>query len=465
MVVILLAAASLVRFYRIADLAPFLGDQGRDLLEIKTALDGGGLPLAGPVSNQNVHAGPAYYYLIIPSLMVTGFHPIGPTIFLTFLGVISVGLIFYLGRKWFGFWTGLAVACLYAFSPPIINQTRGVWNPIPLPFFSLLILTAITKINEGHFFWLAWLGLFLGLAVQMYAPAYFLLLPVFAWLVYYLISRRPEGIFYKWLAGGLTVFVLALAPFIYFQVSTDFADLGNMITAGDGQFHLRSSIKNWGLVFSRQFESISLADNWPVNLILGLTVTVSAAAKRKYFLLFWLAGGVSLVFIYRDIHSHYLSFLWPIPFLLLGALPKKLLFSLVPIVSLLYIFNYYKSLSPTYDIYQSEEIARVAAGKIKEPTALLLLSARSPSDAHLRYLLQMEGLSLSRESESRRMILVCDQQACPTGEELTGKTLVDSYCLPKCPALPDQVYINMKTWQINEVVNLAPNQIYFLQKN
>ena len=55
---IIIVAATFFRFYKIDQTAPFLGDQGRDLLEIRASIAAGRLPLVGPLSNFGIHAGP-----------------------------------------------------------------------------------------------------------------------------------------------------------------------------------------------------------------------------------------------------------------------------------------------------------------------------------------------------------------------------------------------------------------------
>lgn len=129
---LIILLASFFRFYQIQERAPFLGDQGRDLLEVKESLLAGKIPLTGTPTSQGINTGPAYYYLIIPALILTRFHPLGPILFFSSLGVFTTLLIFLLTHKLFGLLSALMSALVYATSPLVIQRTLGIWSPIPL---------------------------------------------------------------------------------------------------------------------------------------------------------------------------------------------------------------------------------------------------------------------------------------------------------------------------------------------
>ena len=130
--------STFLRLYRISQLTEFLGDQGRTGMVIYEAWMTKTIPLAGPTVLSGQHLGPFFYYLMAPSFILSGFNPLGPSMFTAILGVVTVVLLFYISNKLFGFWIGFFIALLYAVSPSIITQDRIIWEPNAIPFFTLL---------------------------------------------------------------------------------------------------------------------------------------------------------------------------------------------------------------------------------------------------------------------------------------------------------------------------------------
>src|SRR3989344_8991467 len=100
--IMLIVIAALFRLWRISELTEFLGDHGRTGMVIYDAWKTGVPPLAGPTVLSGQHLGPFFYYLIGPAFILGGFNPIIPSIFMALLGVASVGLLFILGKRFFG---------------------------------------------------------------------------------------------------------------------------------------------------------------------------------------------------------------------------------------------------------------------------------------------------------------------------------------------------------------------------
>src|SRR3989344_7764779 len=100
--ILVLLTAAFLRLYRIAELTEFLGDQGRTGIHIYEAWQKKELPLVGPTVLSGQHLGPAFYYLIAPSFILTNFNPLAPAVFTAFLGVGAVALLWFLSKKLFG---------------------------------------------------------------------------------------------------------------------------------------------------------------------------------------------------------------------------------------------------------------------------------------------------------------------------------------------------------------------------
>ena len=164
-----LALAAFLRFYRIDAYMTFLGDEGRDALIMKRIL-AGDFPLIGPpTSVGNIYLGPLYYYMMFVPMVLTGLNPVSAAAMNALIGLLTVGFIYYLGKIWFGRISGLIAAFLYAISPVTIIYSRSSWNPNPAPFFAMLGIFSLYKLNKGgNFRWLIATGASFAAALQMH---------------------------------------------------------------------------------------------------------------------------------------------------------------------------------------------------------------------------------------------------------------------------------------------------------
>src|SRR3954452_6330652 len=137
--VVILAIAAALRFWRLEEYLTFLGDQGRDALQVKHILTDGALPLVGPPTTlAGLHFSPAYYYVLAIPMGLFWLSPVAGAGMVAVLGVASVGLVYALTRTWFGRPAAVASALVYAVSSIGIVSARTAWNPNLLPFFALL---------------------------------------------------------------------------------------------------------------------------------------------------------------------------------------------------------------------------------------------------------------------------------------------------------------------------------------
>jgi len=65
LLVLIIALAAFLRFYKLSEYMTFLGDEGRDVLMVKRILTTLDIPLIGPpMSVGNIYLGPLYYYMM-----------------------------------------------------------------------------------------------------------------------------------------------------------------------------------------------------------------------------------------------------------------------------------------------------------------------------------------------------------------------------------------------------------------
>lgn len=175
-IVIILIIATFLRLYRIDILMRFIWDEGRDMLAIRNIIINHDLTLFGPFNEVAGHKdffGVFHYYLMLPSLWLADFNPVGPAVFTALLGVMAIGLTYYWLKKFLDKKTSLAICALLAVSPLVVRFNQWAWNPNSVGFFSIIYLIALQQFQKQKFkihryFWIGVAGLFLGLLFQLH---------------------------------------------------------------------------------------------------------------------------------------------------------------------------------------------------------------------------------------------------------------------------------------------------------
>jgi len=343
---ILLAIGAFLRLYKISEYMTFLGDEGRDVIIVRRLLTQGDFFLIGPgTSIGNMYLGPLYYYIMAPALFLANYSPVGPAVQIALLGVLTLFIVWYLGKKWFGKKAALIATLLYAIAPTVIFYSRSSWNPNIMPFFALVCIFSAWKIwQEGNWKWLIVEALSFAFVLQSHYLG-LLLLPTLG--IFWVLSlkndwkdkkRRKNAIKYSLIS--LSLFVLLMSPLIIFDARHEWRNFNAM-----KKFFLERqatvSARPWTglpkmIPITEKISTQLLAGH---NLEVGKWVTVGLVAgvfwllsfrwkelkkkkKQAYFLLFvWLFFAVLGLSVYKqEIYDHYYGFFFPAPFLLLGAI-------------------------------------------------------------------------------------------------------------------------------------------------
>ena len=171
LIILILVVSLALCLYRIDLTMTFLEDDGRDLLFIKRMIDTGRPVLLGPqTSTGNMYLGPLYYYFITPALILARMNPVGPSILIALTGVLTVFLLYYLGKKWFSNSAGYLAALMFAVLPFSVAVTRASWNPNLVPLIATLMLVVYDKLIYGRPTYWAWFtfGLLTGAMIQLH---------------------------------------------------------------------------------------------------------------------------------------------------------------------------------------------------------------------------------------------------------------------------------------------------------
>lgn len=217
---LIVAIACFLRFYRITELHFFTYDQARDDLIVKRILVDHKWTLLGPQSSmRGVYLPPFYYYTLVPILWLSRLNPVGVDIYTATIGVLTVVLIWYITREFFGKVSGLMIGALYATFPLIVELSHRAWNPNTQPFFILLTIFFLYKLfttKKEKF--LIFTSLAFGYAVNLHYGA-LALMPI--WLfafIWGLVKLKNKSLI---LLSALALFFFG-APLLIFDFRHDF---------------------------------------------------------------------------------------------------------------------------------------------------------------------------------------------------------------------------------------------------
>ncbi|MBI5122289.1 glycosyltransferase family 39 protein [Candidatus Roizmanbacteria bacterium] len=474
---VILVLAAYLRLWGIADYMTFLGDEGRDVLVAKGILEGHFTLLGPRASAGDFFLGPIYYYMIAPWLWLFHMDPVGPAVMVALFGIATVWLIYYVGKKWFNEVTGLTAAALYAVSPVVINYSHSSWNPDVLPFFSLLLMfllfkTAQVKPPTKYFIGV---GLLLGIVLQLHYLSLFLIIIAFVYIFFsqwYIIKKLQFIIIVRHYLEVLLGFVIGFSPFLAFEFRHGFPNIQAILSFIFSDTLQKSYVTNttfWGIVsdvFFRVFarlvfyfpapDKYYLFNSTQLTFFAWFVVIIAIAViislffiKNKLVILitslWFFIGVISFGFYKKPIYDYYFTFMFPLPFLIVGNFfsqlstwgkDKKQKIILIILANVLFsgIFLYdFGGRPQQYIPNRQKNQAKIISEAViqhagNKPYNFALIS-KGNSDHAYRYFLDVLGhppstiqntiLDPKRESVTDQLLIVCEDVTCqPLGYSL-----------------------------------------------
>lgn len=444
LLVLILLLAAFLRFYRISEYMNFLGDEGRDAIIIKNILIGHHFPFIGPpTSVGNIYLGPIYYYMMAISMAIFWLNPVAAAGMNALLGVTVVGLIYCLGKYWFNRGAGLIAAYLYTISPVTIIYSRSSWNPNPAPFFALVAIFSLYRLHKtGNFLWLALTGFSVGVALQMHYLAA-ILIPIVGilWLYEILLRIRSKLKMVKLLGGtllGILSFILVMLPLIIFDLRHNFLNYRaavELFSAGSAvKVDIFSNVIRIPALFSHNLVGRYISADSPyLTIIVSVLIAVALIYRFSYWpkfsLAVWLIVGLlGLTFYQQEIFDHYLGFMNPAPFLLLGSLTtlripslkigkNVVIYGLVALIMTLTIVNFQKSpllFSPNNQLKRTQEVAKFIINETPNNDFNFALIAKNNYDSAYQFYLDLYGHKpkILPIDTTGQLFVVCEDQVC-----------------------------------------------------
>lgn len=450
-ILLVLLLAAFLRLYKIDQYMTFLGDEGRDAIVVRKLLVDFDPILIGPrTSVGDMYLGPLYYYLIAPALFLGNYSPVGPSIQIALFGVLTVAFVWLIAREWFKSpLIGILVAFLYSISPTVIIHSRSSWNPNIMPFFALLVMFCLWKVwKKKEYIWLVVLGLAYAFVLQSHYLGLLLAPSIgFFWILTLKEkwdNKKERGVFFRNSVVGLLLFVLLMSPLVVFDARHGWRNFSSMNRFFTEQSSVSAQPINaimniwpvWENIVTRLIAGRSeIWGFWIAILIILVSLyffiksklTKTKVNSKAYLLIFvWLLIGVVGLSLYQhEVFDHYFGFLFPVMFLLIGALFERISRvwygkNFILLTTLLLGFLSFRDIPLKYPPNMQMQRAKTVAELIMSESGedrfnFAVLAERNYEDGYEYFLIKNEALVVdidpvnTDETITKQLFVICEE--------------------------------------------------------
>lgn len=488
MLVLLVLAAAVLRLYNVQNAALFLGDQGRDAIVVSKIFLEKDLVFIGPMTSVgNMYLGPLYYYFMLPFLFLTYPSPLGPVYAVAILGSLTVFFLYHWGRKLVGERAALLAAFLCTFSVVAVDISRFSWNPNPTPFVGLLMVYATFQaVHRNPKFWLL-VGVAFAILIQLHYVT--LLAGVAAgllWLfeVVQVLRKKSKYTLQQLLVyalGAVCICVVSLSPLFIFDLKHNWLNMRafQSLFANTDNFSSSATQPSTLWIILRETHGRSMhiffefligkTRNLNTILLLILIASIFILWVKKGFkkhgtaiaiLLVYAVVGIAGLSTYRhSVYNHYIAYLFPVTFLLLGYLLEKLSnvkylgkFLLVASLAFFLWYNIHKynfqPAGPSFTLFSAVTSSIYSRVGIDQPYAIALLAETNDYyGMNYRYFLNTQKnkkpLEQSEHAKADLLFIINEQSAITAPEQASiyeiksfpGKKILERYKIPNGPEI------------------------------
>ncbi|HEU0001374.1 MAG TPA: glycosyltransferase family 39 protein, partial [Ktedonobacteraceae bacterium] len=361
-----------LRLYRI-DTAQYMTDQNTFYQMAHDALAHGLWPISANRASTGPLIPPLFVYvMMIPSAITS--NPVAGNILMALCNIAAVLLTYIFVRRYYGRLAGAISALLYATAVNVIIFSRDIWQPDLLPLFVIVLLFMLFRgVVDGKRYWFLPAILLIGAMYQFHSTAIYLLAPL---LVAVILAYKMI----RWRELPLAAFGLLLlfAPYIYLERHDQYTDIRQLLRLAGQPSLFNSDALNFYHVFVQSFvlnplhqradthlipsnehsillttplrfiAQFTLPESWLMDVLLvgGIATVIAlilwsgrfreqggvpgwwkallASPQRKGLILLLVWQGMILVMLRHPasvfIYIHYLTYLLPGPFILIGVL-------------------------------------------------------------------------------------------------------------------------------------------------
>lgn len=198
----------------------------------KYALDTLSIPQIGVFPQAPFFTGPEWLWVLqIFYLLPLGI--LAPWYAMTFLSLVFIYLVFWIGREIGGKWLGLIAAFFAAISPGQIDNSFSVWNTSADPILIMLAIIFLIKYYKSQrLLWMFLIAFTISFAITVRFQM-LITIPVIALALF---CHRPR---IKYFLAALAGFVIPLLPFLFFDLRFNWFELGRIYDyATIGQYRI-----------------------------------------------------------------------------------------------------------------------------------------------------------------------------------------------------------------------------------
>jgi len=190
----------------------FFGDQAWFYISARDLILGREFPLLGITSSHTwIHQGPVWTYMLVPGFLISNFHPLSGVYLSVVFGILSLILVYKIGKDFFSQRFAIIFFLLYAFSPLVVFHVRLSYHTSPIPFVVLGLFYAAGKWVQGNVIYFP-LTLFALSLLYNFELATVIFVPIILFLLLYGFFKREK--FVSGLRSKKIIFFSILAVFI-----------------------------------------------------------------------------------------------------------------------------------------------------------------------------------------------------------------------------------------------------------
>jgi 4-amino-4-deoxy-L-arabinose transferase-like glycosyltransferase len=289
-----------LRLYRI-DTAQYMTDQNTFYQMAHDGLANGLWPISANRASTGPLIPPLFVYvMMIPSAITS--NPVAGNILIALCNVAAVLLTYLFVRRYYGRLAGAIAALLYATAVNAIIFSRDIWQPELLPLFVILLLFMLFRgVVEEKRYWFLPAALLIGAMYQFHNTAVYLLAPL---LVAVALARKTI----RWRELPLAALVLLLyVPYIYLESRSQYADLSRLFHLAGQPARFSSDALELYPVFVQSFVLNPLHQHADTHLIPSNEHSILLTTPLRFIAQFtqpesWLmelllVGGISTVIV------------------------------------------------------------------------------------------------------------------------------------------------------------------------
>ncbi|MGE5041741.1 MAG: ArnT family glycosyltransferase [Candidatus Levyibacteriota bacterium] len=222
LIILIVLLSLFLRIYKLNETMQFIPDQGWFYLAARNMLLTGKIPLVGiETSHTWLHHGPLWTYMLGILFAISRFNPVFPAYYMVFLGVLTVGAMYYAASKIFSKRVGLVASLLFAVSPLLVMNSRLPYHTSPIPLFVVILfyLTYLwVKGNPKVFPFIAFL---LGVLYNHEITTFVFAIAVGIIFLYGMVKKEEwlkKTVSVKIIFYSLLLFIIPMVPFILYDI-------------------------------------------------------------------------------------------------------------------------------------------------------------------------------------------------------------------------------------------------------